>query len=66
MLQESIVGKIDINIEDQLFALKSKHTQLEPALKREQERPQPDNIRIQQIKREKLALKDQLLELTTN
>jgi len=66
MLQESIVGKIDINIEDQLFALKSKHTQLETALKREQERPQPDNIRIQQIKREKLALKDQLLELTTN
>ena len=37
MLQESIVGKIDINIEDQLFALKSKHTQLETALKREQE-----------------------------
>ncbi|MBO44028.1 MAG: hypothetical protein CMM28_09920 [Rhodospirillaceae bacterium] len=66
MLQESIVGKIDINIEDQLFALKSKHTQLETALKREQERPQPDNIRIQEIKREKLALKDQLLELTTN
>ena len=58
MLQESIVGKIDINIEDQLFALKSKHTQLETALKREQERPQPDNIRIQEIKREKLALKD--------
>ena len=66
MLQESIVGKIDINIEDQLFALKSKHTQLETALKREQERPQPDNIRIQEIKREKLALNDQLLELTTN
>ena len=66
MLQESIVTKSFINTDDQLYALKSKHTLLETALKKEQERPQPDNIRIQQIKREKLALKDQLLELTTN
>ena len=47
MLQESIVTKSFINIDDQLYALKSKHTLLETALKKERERPQPDEITIQ-------------------
>ena len=64
MLQESIVTKSFINIDHQLYALKSKHTLLETALKKEQERPQPDDITIQQIKRKKLALKDQISGLS--
>lgn len=63
MLQESTVTKNFINLNDQLDALESKHTQLETALRKEQKRPQPDDITIQQLKREKLALKDQISEL---
>jgi hypothetical protein len=63
MLQESTVTKNFINLDDQLDALESKHTQLETALRKEQKRPQPDDITIQQLKREKLALKDQISEL---
>jgi len=63
MLQESTVTKNFINLNDQPDALESKHTQLETALRKEQKRPQPDDITIQQLKREKLALKDQISEL---
>ena len=63
MLQESIATKTFINIEDQFYALNNKNTQLGTTLK-EEDRPQPGDKTIQQMKRGKLALEDQISELS--
>lgn len=64
MLQESNVNDEANNIEDQLQSLKSKHSQLDTELRKEQERPHPDDLTINRLKREKLALKDEILRLS--
>jgi hypothetical protein len=63
MLQESIATKNFITIKDQFYALNSKNTQLGTALK-EEDRPQSDDITIQQMKRGKLALEDLISKLS--
>ncbi|HAA92368.1 MAG TPA: hypothetical protein DCS82_13690 [Rhodospirillaceae bacterium] len=66
MLQESNVNDNATSIEDQLQSLKSKHSQLDTELKKEQERPHPDDLAISRLKREKLAVKDQISRLSQN
>jgi hypothetical protein len=66
MLQESNVNENIESTKTQLQALQSKHSQLESALKKAQKRPQPDALAINEVKREKLALKDRILRLSQN
>ena len=66
MLQESNVSENTVNIEDQLQSLKSKHSQLDTELRKEQVRPQPDDLTINRLKREKLAVKDEISRLSQN
>lgn len=43
-------------------ALQAKHARVEAQLREEERRPLPDEVRIHDLKRKKLALKDQLTE----
>jgi len=49
--------------EDQITVLKQKHASLESALSAENNRPMPDASTLGHIKREKLAIKDELERL---
>jgi hypothetical protein len=64
MLQESNVSEATITIDDQLQTLKSKHSELELALQKEQKRPHPDDGTVTRLKREKLAVKDEIARLS--
>jgi hypothetical protein len=48
-----------------IFRLLSKHQQLDEALRLEQRQRWPDFVRLQRLKRLKLAVKDRLNALTT-
>lgn len=45
----------------QVEALENKHAQLEALIDEEEHRPHPDDIRLHQLKKEKLRLKDVLV-----
>jgi hypothetical protein len=45
-------------------SLQKRHTQIEAQLHDEEIRPAPDRIRLQELKREKLLLKDEIARLT--
>ena len=46
-------------------ALASKHAALEAQIEAEEQRPHPDDVLLHQLKKEKLRLKDEMLELTS-
>ncbi len=54
----------ELSPEDQITVLKQKHASLESALSDESNRPLPDSSTLAHIKREKLAIKDELERLT--
>lgn len=41
-------------------ALRTKHAELEALINEEEKRPSPDDIKIHELKREKLRIKDEL------
>lgn len=43
-----------------LAALRSKHETLDQALTEEMQRPKPDELRIQELKKQKLKIKQQM------
>lgn len=45
----------------QAEALEAKHARLQALIDEEEHRPHPDDIRLHQLKKEKLALKDALV-----
>lgn len=47
-----------------IFRLMSRHQQIDTALRREQARRLPDFMRLQRLKKLKLAIKDRLAALT--
>jgi len=49
-----------MNLEEQIEALKSKHQALEIAIDQENNRPQPDDVTIADLKKQKLRIKDEL------
>ena len=49
--------------EEQVSALKSRHAELEEILENEVSRPHPDQNRIAGLKKQKLRIKDELVEL---
>ena len=51
---------------DYIEALKAKHASLEQAISRESRRPHPDDDTICNLKKQKLLLKDQIVQLGTS
>ena len=50
---------------ERIDELKSRHQDLEKALDEENHRPHPDDIQIATLKKQKLALKDEIASLET-
>jgi len=55
----------EISTTDRIEVLKQKHASLETALEDENNRPMPDYSIVVNLKREKLAIKDELQRLDT-
>ncbi|MCG8508632.1 MAG: DUF465 domain-containing protein [Rhodospirillales bacterium] len=53
-----------MSLDERINALKAKHQALESALEEEFTRPRPDDIQIASIKKQKLAIKDEIANLT--
>jgi hypothetical protein len=53
-----------MSVEEHIEALRSKHASLKEAIDSENQRPHPDDLRITELKREKLRIKDEIAELS--
>lgn len=53
----------DMLLQDSINSLKSRHSQLEQALKEENSRPMPNVATVKEIKYQKLAIKDEITKL---
>ncbi len=53
-----------MSLDEKIEALKLKHHELEDALEEETNHPQPDEVEISNIKKQKLRIKDQLASLS--
>jgi hypothetical protein len=49
-----------MSVFDRIESLRSQHALLEEAIREETHRPHPDELRIHELKREKLRLKDEI------
>ena len=49
--------------QEHIDALRSKHLDLKHEIEEENQRPHPDDLRIAELKREKLRIKDEIAEL---
>ncbi len=52
-----------MDAETRVTALNSKHAYLDQVIEQETHRPSPDYVRITELKREKLRIKDELVRL---
>lgn len=52
-----------MSLEERIETLKAKHQALEAAIEAESNRPQPDDIEISALKRQKLKIKDEIVAL---
>ena len=50
-------------VEDRIRSLREKHASLEEAITKESARPLPDEYKVAEWKREKLRIKDTIVEL---
>lgn len=53
-----------MSIEDRLESLRTKHAALEAELESETHRPNPDDVHVHDLKRQKLRLKDEMHRLS--
>ena len=51
--------------EEELEALRAEHRHLDDEIEREMQRPVPDTMRIQEMKRQKLRIKDEIAKLSS-
>ena len=49
-----------MNVEERIDSLRSRHAKLDHDLDAENQRPHPDDIKIHELKREKLRIKDEI------
>jgi len=54
-----------MSLTEHVFTLRSKHTNLERAIEDEIKRPQPNQARLYDLKRQKLRLKEQIEQSCT-
>ena len=52
-----------MSVAEHVDALRVKHTSLKQAIEEENGRPHPDELRLGQLKREKLKIKDKIFAL---
>ena len=52
-----------MTVAEHVDALRAKHATLKQAVEEENLRPHPDDLRIAELKREKLRLKDEIAQL---
>ncbi len=52
-----------MSVDDHIDALRAKHASLKEAIDTENQRPHPDDLRIAELKREKLRIKDEIAQL---
>jgi hypothetical protein len=55
-----------MNLADRIESLKEKHHNLESAIDNEHHRPHPDDLEIAILKKQKLALKDEMAHLNAS
>jgi hypothetical protein len=55
---------IAMNTEAHVETLRAKHASLEEAILEERQRPSPDTIRISDLKKQKLRIKDEIARLS--
>jgi len=53
-------------LEKHLNALKSKHAELDMLIAEEEKRPQPNDMQIQEYKKQKLKIKQEIEEIEKN
>jgi hypothetical protein len=53
-----------MSTQEHIAALRQKHAHLEKMVCEETTRPQPDDVRLHELKREKLRLKDEIAALS--
>ena len=51
---------------ERIESLRARHADLDSQITEEGHRPHPDDIRLSELKREKLKLKDEITRLTVN
>jgi len=57
-------GSPSMSVEDHIESLKKKHADLDLALEDENSRPMPNTAAIKDLKRQKLAIKDEIARLS--
>ena len=60
---ESNKGGVTMALEQRIESLRKRHAHIETLLQQEENRPAPDIARVQELKKEKLALKDEIARL---
>ena len=55
-----------VNTESHIAHLKEKHAQLEHDIEQEEQHPYPDTIKLSQMKREKLRIKDEIATINVD
>jgi len=55
-----------VNTEAHIAQLKEKHSQLEHEIEEEEQHPYPDTIKLSEMKREKLRIKDEIATIEVN
>lgn len=53
-----------MSVFDRIESLRSQHALLDEAIREETHRPHPDELRIHELKREKLRLKDEIAAMS--
>lgn len=68
MSDMSVTGHTETSssMEDRIQLLQQKHSELDEALQQEEARPMPDSLTIATLKRQKLAIKDELAQLAND
>ena len=55
-----------MSVEEHLESLRAKHATLEDEIDVENQRPHPDDMKLQELKREKLRIKDEIADLAVS
>jgi hypothetical protein len=54
-----------MSLDERIEALRSKHRSLEAAIEEENNRPHPDDLEINRLKKQKLMIKDEIANLSS-
>ncbi|WP_421706504.1 YdcH family protein [Algihabitans sp.] len=54
-----------MSVHDRIESLRSQHAVVDNAIREESHRPHPDELRLHELKREKLRLKDEIATMQT-